>query len=402
MVNYSDKKQDGESIPDRTIWKYLKKIPDNWRYCLIVWAIFRTFLTFWGWLMWKTGWLLISNPGIYYYDIRPINIGWRGALFGVWMRWDAIHYLRIADKGYYDIILSAFFPLFPMSGRATAELLGQEMVVGLILVSNISLILATVLLYGLTKEIVNREVAEGAVIALYIHPSAVFWFAPYTESIALFLILLTYIAIRRKKWYLGMIAGIATGLSRGTVFPLVALLFLEVLRNRRELSIRELVASAAIVASPVIGTGSFLVWRSLKGFPPYDVLLDRYWGRYSAFPLQEILAVPETIRKGLYPPSGYVNLILLIMVISISIWMARRLPSDLVIFQFIALAFTLSTTITHEPLASWGRYSLIIFPTYIGLSLWARTPRHKLWIFSVFAALMLFTASQFFLWGWVG
>jgi hypothetical protein len=48
-----------------------------------------------------------------YFGVAPVTSGLSGALLGVWQRFDAIHYIRIASTGYSATDLTAFFPLYP-------------------------------------------------------------------------------------------------------------------------------------------------------------------------------------------------------------------------------------------------------------------------------------------------
>lgn len=375
-------------------------IPRSWQFSFATWGFFRIILSVWGWLIWKTQWITFSDR--YYYDVTPIDAGWRGALLGIWLRWDAIHYFRIAESGYYTDLLSAFFPLFPMLGGITANVLRIEMLVGLIIVSNISLLFAAVLLYQLSEQLFTHKVAELAVVTLLVHPFAVFLYAPYTESVALLFVLLTYTTILKKNWLLATVSGFAAGLSRGTVIPLVAALLWVVWQNRNKLTSRAKFLALSAAFSPAIGTASFLIWRITRGFQNFNTLLLEQWGRETSIPFQELYFIIDLLKIRSFPASSFIKLVLLIMVLFITIWMIRKLPTSLMIFQISTLFFTLSTSVKNDPLGSWGRYSLIIFPTFIGFGLWANTPFRRLGLVGALSGMMLFIAGLFFLWGWVG
>ena len=359
-------------------------------------------MTVWGWLIWKLGWTsTLYSEQNYFGLIHPIE-GWKAALLGVWLRWDVVHYIRIVEQGYEYDYLSVFFPLFPLLGRAASRLPGIDSLSGLMLVSNLCLVLLAALLYEIAVELDCRMTAQQTVISLFIYPMAIFLFAPYTESLALFLIILTYLAAHRRKWWLSIPASIAAGLSRGTVLPLTSLLLWDLWQNRKSLSRLDWTAGIITSGGPLAGIGLFLAWRMYMGFPEFDRLLAAYWGRQTVWPWEPFLAISDFIQQGKYTPAIYLNLLLLVIVVGISIWALPRLPVGFSIYQFIALVFTLSTSLTNEPLGSWGRYSLILFPTYIGLGLWCNKPRRRLYTFGFLVMLMLLVAGQYFMWGWLG
>ena len=61
-----------------------------------------------------------------YFGVQVVSAGPAGALLGVWQRFDAIHFMRIASAGYNAPDLSAFLPLFPLVSRGLGDLLGQN------------------------------------------------------------------------------------------------------------------------------------------------------------------------------------------------------------------------------------------------------------------------------------
>ncbi|HUY11873.1 MAG TPA: mannosyltransferase family protein, partial [Candidatus Dormibacteraeota bacterium] len=102
-------------------------------------------------------------------------------LLAVWGRWDAVHYLNIATRGYQGTEM-AFFPLFPMMIRALGVLVGNHLIAGL-LISNACFFFGLLFLYKLLEREFDRTVARRAIFYISIFPSAVFFSAVYTESL---------------------------------------------------------------------------------------------------------------------------------------------------------------------------------------------------------------------------
>lgn len=93
---------------------------------------------------------------------------------------------------------------------------------------------------------------------------------------------------------------------------------------------------------------------------------------------------------------------MLIFVFAGNLWGWKILPTSLRIYQVSLLLFFLLNSVPHAPLQSFRRYTLILFPNYILLAVWARTSAH--WLsavgFSVFLQLLL--AGMFFMFWFTG
>ena len=133
-----------------------------------------------------------------------------------WTLNDSNHYLNIATNGYQTAYEIAFFPLLPL----LIHFFGKIPVVILnIIISYISCFL----IYDLIKEIFpNKSPLLMTKIWIY-NPIAVFTCMLYTESIFVFLTLLTFYLYRKKEKYL--LQGILLGLAVCTRAPAAILFF---------------------------------------------------------------------------------------------------------------------------------------------------------------------------------
>lgn len=113
-------------------------------------------------------------------------------LLGGFLRWDAQHFMHIAKYGYTYEHTIAFFPLYPLVGglfsRALSYILTFLSLESIILVVLISLNIvffkyATLMLYKLTKELFNEDVAYKSAVLFCYNPASVFFIAPYTEAL---------------------------------------------------------------------------------------------------------------------------------------------------------------------------------------------------------------------------
>ncbi|MDQ6644261.1 MAG: hypothetical protein M3Y76_07415, partial [Chloroflexota bacterium] len=145
------------------------------------------------------------------YSSNPVDIG--GILLS-WNHWDAANYVRIAQFGYQTPFDVAFFPLFPLLIKVFAYVLGHRgyFLIGTI-ISNGALLGTLFVLYQLAVEAGGEEVAQRTLLYLCIFPTAFFFFAPYNESLFLFLTASTFLALRRQRWWLAGLLGLLAALT---------------------------------------------------------------------------------------------------------------------------------------------------------------------------------------------
>src|SRR5918992_888259 len=143
-------------------------------------------------------------------------------------RWDAAWYLRIADSGYGGSdVRAAFFPLYPGMVRAVAAPFGASpdaLLVASYLVALAAFLAALVLLYRLVSLELGRPLARPTLLLLSVFPAAVFFGAPYSESIFLLLAVGAFYAARTGSWaWAGACAGLASGTRSAGLLLLIPL-----------------------------------------------------------------------------------------------------------------------------------------------------------------------------------
>ncbi|MGH2824669.1 MAG: mannosyltransferase family protein, partial [Thermoleophilaceae bacterium] len=119
-------------------------------------------------------------------------------------RWDAAWYLRIAESGYAGSdARAAFFPLYPLLARALATPFTASPAALLIAAYAIALAAflgALVLLHRLVSLELGRPLARPTLLLLAVFPAAVFFSAPYSESLFLLLAVGAFYAARSDRW----------------------------------------------------------------------------------------------------------------------------------------------------------------------------------------------------------
>lgn len=177
--------------------KFIKKfwpLKQDWKFIIAIFIVWRIFLFGAEALGF---WFLPFKPSFPYADTVLVQTGLPQAIWS-WANFDGVHYLMLAQNGYDGFGTQVFFPLYPLLINILTKITGNFLISGL-LISNLSILLAAILLYRLTKNI-------WSVIFLFAFPTSFFFGSVYTESLFLLLILLTFSV---SKWF-----GVAAGATR--------------------------------------------------------------------------------------------------------------------------------------------------------------------------------------------
>lgn len=136
-----------------------------------------------------------------------------------WQRWDALHYLRIADLGYAGytedgkFLMLVFFPLYPALLRLISGLIPNLPLVGM-LVSTLAYAGGCCYLYSWAEEESGKAAAQSAVILLSTFPFAFFFGGIMTESVFLLVSMGALCHLKKKQWLAGGIFLFLAALTR--------------------------------------------------------------------------------------------------------------------------------------------------------------------------------------------
>lgn len=147
-----------------------------------------------------------------------------------WNRWDAPHYIYVAENWYTNVGDEAnfivFFPLYPLILKAVYFIVGSSVTISII--TSILLFLAgCYFFYKLIGLDYGNKIATSATILLSIFPTSYFFNAPYTESLFLLTLSAGFYYARKGNWVVaGIIAGLGT-LSRPFGFLMLPAILIE-------------------------------------------------------------------------------------------------------------------------------------------------------------------------------
>lgn len=157
----------------------------------------------------------LSQPGLW--DVLVEQ------LLGGLSRWDAEHFLFIAEHGYLYEHNCAFFPLYPLSLRAVAEgalwplqwllCVRSRLLLSAVLLNSLFSVLAAAALYQLGCVVLRCcRVAFLAAILFSVSPANVFMAAAYSESMFAFLAFSAMWQLEKgQSWLSGLLFSLAAG-----------------------------------------------------------------------------------------------------------------------------------------------------------------------------------------------
>jgi hypothetical protein len=390
-------------------WTRPRRLPAAWSETGSIWALSRLSVILAGYF----AVLIIGLPR------APSIRFFESPFFNLAARWDATWYLDIATRGYrYDGPPSrrqqnvAFFPAFPLTMRAGGALLGayapgvsqrgsqRRMLIAGWLVALGAFWFALVYVYRWSEARAGPSIAKAAVTLLAAYPFAVFFSAPYTESLFLLATVATFAHFERGEWMRSAGWGFFLGLLRPNgvlvTIPLVLIVAFGRKSSRRPLTgIGVWVALAAPCAALFLHSlylhqvvGSWSAWSEVQ----------RAWGRTYELStwvgmtladigergaMQYVEARPVTILDGLAAA----------LAIGLLWPVTRTVGLPYAVFVLVNLL----PALVSGGLTSIGRFTSTLFPLFFALA--ALIPERRLagWLvgFSVLQGLL---AALFFTW----
>ena len=390
----------------RTIADRLRAVGSDpaFRLSLTLFAVLRVVVSLWAALVLAVTQAPTSPDDILrpYQGIEPVTGGLAGLLLGVWQRFDALWYLRIAELGYSPNDGSmVYFPLYPLLIRIVGKVMLSNYLVAALIVSSLAYVGALFCLYKLTERQFGRASARRSTTYLAIFPTAFFFLAPYTESLFLLFTLAAFLCASGKRWWLAGAMGYLASLTRLQGVVLLAPLLYMYLRDRRfRLSQLgpELLAILAIPGGALL----FLAYQDLVlSSAPLTGIYQAQLHAQFVWPWDNILAVVQKILSLEGTFINVLNLGMLAVFVAMTILSIRDLPREYSIYMALTLFVLLLRRTTLQPLVSMSRYVLVLFPAFLLWGHWGRNPRVQRLIIYPSVALLLYLSGQFAMWGWV-
>ena len=341
---------------------------------------------------------------------RPLD-GAGELLLSPLAHWDAVWYLSIAWNGYGATgVDAAFFPLYPLLVFLAGGAAGSP---GFLLAAAYGVSLgaflgALYLLHRLVELELGRSYARPALLLIAFFPAALFFGAPYSESLFLLVSVGAFYAARTGRFaWAGLLAAAASATrSAGILLLLPLALLWWQSRDRRATD-----ALWLLLAPLGLGAYSAYLWAS-QGDPFAYLGLQEAWDREFAGPFGGAFAGISAAWGALgdlgaggvageLARRNVVDFCFLVFaaVATVGVW--RRLPLAYGAYVTAALALPLSFPVDTEPLMSLGRFVAVLFPVFMWLALVCeerRVTERALAVSGVFLGLL---TTWFASWQWV-
>ena len=345
---------------------------------------------------------VLFNAGKY----SPDSVGVTNLLFS-WNRWDALWYEGIAQSGYQSATATAFFPLYPLLIRLGTLPFGGEgaYVVGL-LVSNIAFFFMLWALRVLAERECGPEAAARAALYLAVFPTALFFFAPYNESLFVLLAVLCFLALRSERWWLAGLLGLLAALTRSAGIFLAVPFLVEYL-SRRGWQWRRLRLDGLAIALIPLGLALYGAYCWLQfGDPLAFSHAQNHWGRELKWPWvgiwNQTLLIWHAQPASFFQGHDLLDLAATLGVIALVALGWRRLPLSYSLYAVALLAtFLLFPLAFNDTLEANQRFALEVFPAFMTLGLLARRPATQQVVVILFTGLLALLSLVFITGRWL-
>ena len=383
---------------------------NSWRSALI-WGIgaaliHRIWLMIWMALLW----ILQIVPGQVTLHDSPSGVPSLSGdiehlLFGVWRRWDTLHYFDLALNGYQanNAGPTVFGVLTPLAFRISDMLLPGQIDVAAMIFTTVAFAACLVLLYRVVEIYYgDADLARWSLILTTLLPLSYFYLAPMSESLYLALVLLAFYFAHQERWLLFAISGGLATLARsqGVILAIIGpLLFVQTqpIRQWPQLAITFLRRGWVLVLIPIAFIG-FQFWRTQLGLPSLNDTYLNYSYVYLTDPISGLAINFGWIFQ--HPQEALSNIDMWFLVLSVVMFVLmlrspkhRQLAFVIYTLSHILLFVSKINYIRGTDIIvysqSYGRYALALFPLIIVAADYIRQAR-RLWR-TVFLTLILFT-----------
>ncbi|MDB5075345.1 MAG: hypothetical protein JWO42_1524 [Chloroflexi bacterium] len=330
-----------------------------------------------------------------------------------WYQWDTRWYVRVARGGYqwHDLqhwSTVVFFPLYPALIFTLVAIIPMSAKLAALVVSNLMFLAALFFLFRLARREFGSAVANRTVWYMAIFPTAMFFFAGYSESPFLLWTVLSISSMRQRRWALAGFWGFFAAATRSQGLVLMVPFAVEVLEaygrrwwmHWRSLWIALIPLGCAVLA---------LIMQARFANPLLFVESQRAWHRTTTWPWTGIRLtlnrIPLNHIASARPAHNLIELCsaLLFIVLVIVGW--RLLPRSFSLYATFSLLLILVNPASLDnyylPLMSTSRLCLALFPCFITLAILGRNFTIDRLVSTAGPALMAVFTIIFLQGGWV-
>ncbi|MGE0133484.1 MAG: mannosyltransferase family protein [Blastocatellales bacterium] len=313
------------------------------------------------------------------------------------LRSDGAWYISIAKDGYekkpFDLEKEhnwAFFPLYPLAVRAVAFFTGNYRLVAIAL-SNLFFFAALILLhktviaFGYDKAVANRTIFYVAAF-----PASYFFSMPWTASLLLLVTAGSFLAAKRGVWW---VAGVCAGLASAThyrgsfLFPALLIFYWQC---NRPFKLRADVLGLLFAPVGLLAFMGYLyaITGNAFAFADAQAVWKVRWGFFLQ-PLFTFIISPFELSAGWN--FRMLNFAAAATALVCGVAWIRRRQWAWAFYVFISVITPLSTV----TLEGHTRYMTVVFPLFVMLAIWGRSPLIDQSIRTIFLVMLTLMTAFF-------
>ena len=374
---------------------------------LLIYLAFTVIMTLVGYVSFR----LIPHAANYAH-LNPVKQNW----LNVFLRWDAMHYTKIAALGYgvYSPGNYAFFPLYPAMISLLTTVTGIPYAYSGLVISRLCFLGAVLLLYKFAEEEFGEKIALRSVICLMVFPGSFFFLSAYTESVSLLFVICVFFFCRRKNWLFASVFAMLFASLRQVGILIGLIILLEYLRNI-DYKVKRIRPDILWLCLIPVGLFSYMIYLYVqKGDPFYFSYCENlfYYRRIQipgvAF-FTSIKSLVQTISDGAYKTLDQIVLLKsYILELSVTLFdfaviisIFRKLDRRYFIYCILIIVIPFCSGVGSVGLTGMMRYSILLFPIYFVIAKLLDNNKFRLIYVSVGAILNCVLMGLFSCWYWV-
>ena len=297
--------------------------------------------------------------------------------------WDGLWYMDIVRNGYpttvppevtyhVDEARAAFFPLFPLVGRAFDWVMPGGDSVAVLTMNAILGLIAVVIIGVLGQRLYGESVGRNTATLVALFPGSFVLSFAYSEALMLVLASACLLMLLDHEWVAaGVFAALATATRPNGVALMVACAVAALIAIRED---RDWSSLASVLLAP-IGFITFQVWLGQHTSEPgvWFRVQREAWGEGASFGWTAVKNTAEAVTAPLTSPTDTVTALSVAAMITLLVlaWRAR-LPWILTAYSWAIVVLMLTpATVTARP-----RFIFTAFPLLIGAAKWYEQRRH--------------------------
>jgi Gpi18-like mannosyltransferase len=302
--------------------------------------------------------------------------------FDTFFKWDSGWYSKIALNG-YDLKSTAFFPLYPIILMLFNKIGHISPVYAGVILSNILFIFILIFFMALVRLDYNEKDVYKITLLFTVFPTSYYFSCAYTESLYMLLTLVSLYAIRKQQWAKASIAGMFAGVTRNTGVLLSIPFAIEFLFCYWKDKDRKLIFDWGKLKHILWGLFFPLLTFCYMGFLYYRFNDPFAFAHAQKLFFRSFMYPWETIYHGLYDVAHrlkdlHINkvdlyyiielcAVLLVLYVLVFSFKKIRLSYWVILLYSFLIPLSAPAFAAKDYFISFTRYSLVIFPLYLGL-----------------------------------